>query len=997
MTDMRDWMLRVALGGLAWAGAALGAPATGPAPVFCIGTPDGSALEFGLVAERWPGYQAAYPQPIVFTVGRDKARAWPYIHPSRLDIWAGGRDHTFTIRFELPAVPAGPLHLCVGQVESLKNPLLTVACNGREFGSRRVPEGSGAGDGNPGSAGRPAAMVFPVPPEALRAGANELTLELSDGSWIIYDYVLLGPSATPPRTNEDEADLRERVQAALGGGATEIVFAVRSILHEHWYANFSYFAPDSNRKAYGKAGRLCRLNLKTGQVTELLADPEGSIRDPAVDYDGRRIVFAWRKGGTESYHLHTIQSDGSGLRQITDGPYDDFEPCWLPDGGITFVSSRCRRWVNCWLTQVAVIHRCEADGSGLRQLSANVEHDNTPWVLPDGRLLYMRWEYVDRSQVHYHHLWTMNPDGTGQAVYFGNLHPGDVYIDAKPIPGSQRVVLIKSPGHGQTEHMGHLATVSQRRGPDALAELVTISGSGSCRDPWALSPDLFLAADGRRLDAYNARGRRVTLHELAGVTDNVWLHEPRPLAARPRETAIPPRVNLAQRTGRFFLSDVTFGRNMAGVQRGEVKKLLVMESLPKPINFTGGMDPLSYAGTFTLERILGTVPVAADGSAYFEAPATRSLFFIALDANDLAIKRMQSFTSVAPGETLGCVGCHEHRALTQPMDGGKRRPLALAGGPSPIEPVAGAPDVLDFPRDVQPILDRHCLRCHNADKRSGGVCLSGDRGPMFSLAYYALTVNGQLADGRNLPRSNYGPRQLGSGGAPLLRKLDGAHHDVRLTPAERTVVRLWIEACAPYPGTYAALGCGMIGGYQQNEPVLNPDFQWPETKAAQAAFDRRCAACHTAKSRPLPRALSDENGLSFWQPSMDDPRLGRTRHVVFNLTRPELSLYLRAPLAKAAGGLGVCRPVDAPAGTEGAIFKGPDDADYLALRGMVEAGQRRLDTIKRFDMPGFRPRLEWVREMKRYGILPATFDPAADPIDVYAVERQYWDALGYGQ
>ncbi|MCX6996633.1 MAG: hypothetical protein NTV49_06010, partial [Kiritimatiellaeota bacterium] len=514
---------------------------------------------------------------------------------------------------------------------------------------------------------------------------------------------------------------------------------------------------------------------------------------------------------------------------------------------------------------------------------------------------------MDRSQVHYHHLWTMNPDGTGQAVYFGNFHPGDVYLDAKPIPGTDRVVFINSLGHGAREHAGFVATVSQKRGPDELADLRTISRSGGYRDPWALTPSLFLAACDRRLLVLDDHGQTEVLFELPREFGEVWLHEPRPLAPRPRERVIPARVNLAAATGRYLLDNVYLGRNMAGVKPGEIKKLLVLESLPKPINYTGGMDPLSYAGTFTLERVLGTVPVEADGSAYFEVPALRAVFFIALDARDLAVKRMQSFTSVEPGETLGCVGCHEQRTTTPPV-ATARLPLAARRAPSRIEPVRDAPDVLDFPRDIQPILDRHCLKCHDYDKRAGGVLLSGDRGPLYSHSYYTLTVWGQLADGRNLPRSNYAPRTLGSGGSALLKKLDGGHHGVKITPRERDTVRLWLDTGAPYPGTYAALGTGMIGGYQENLQVLEVDDHWPETRAAQAAFERRCATCHTGKQRPLPRSLCDETGLSFWNPRMDDPRLGRSRHIVFNLTRPEQSLYLLAPLAQAAGGYGRCRP-----------------------------------------------------------------------------------------
>ena len=252
---------------------------------------------------------------------------------------------------------------------------------------------------------------------------------------------------------------------------------------------------------------------------------------------------------------------------------------------------------------------------------------------------------------------------------------------------------------------------------------------------------------------------------------------------------------------------------MAGVKPGEIKKLMVIESLPKPINFTGGMDPLSYAGTFTLERVLGTVPVEADGSAFFEAPALRSLLFVALDEQDLAVKRMQSFTALEPGETLGCVGCHEHRTAA-PSLRAAALPLAARRGPSPIAAIAGVPDVPDFPRDVQPILDQHCLACHDYDRRDGGVILSGDHGPMFSHSYYTLIVWRQVRDGRNYARSNYPPRTLGSGGSPLMGKLDASHYQVSLSPRQRQTVRLWLDIGAPYPGTYAALGTGSIGGYQ---------------------------------------------------------------------------------------------------------------------------------------------------------------------------------------
>ncbi len=813
---------------------------------------------------------------------------------------------------------------------------------------------------------------------------------------VMFAAVSLPWIAAPSAGGEKPADLRTRFLAGPMHDVEEIVFAARTIMYEHWYANIGYWAANRGRPMYGKLGKLCKLNLRTGKLTLLIDDPQGSVRDPAVHYDGKRILFSYRKSGTENYLLHVINTDGTGLRRITDGKFDDYEPCWLPDGGIAFVTTRARRWVGCWSTQVGNIWRCEADGGQIRPLSANIEHDNTPWVLADGRLLYMRWEYIDRSQVHYHHLWTMNTDGTEQSVFFGNLHPGGVFIDAKPIPGSRDVIMIHSPGHGQTEHSGFVARVSPRQGPDELGNLVNISKQADYRDPWAFSATAFMAAENERLVLMDDHGEKATLFTAPKEFGPVWLHEPRPIVAHPVEFAIPPRVDLAQPVGKYLLKDVYLGRNMSGVRPGEIKKLMVIESLPKPINFTGGMDPLSYAGTFTLERVLGTVPVEADGSAFFEAPPLRSLLFVALDEQGLAVKRMQSFTTVQPGETASCIGCHEHRtdappSLSQPI------PLAAQRRASPIEPFSDLPDLPDFPRDVQPVLDRNCLRCHDYDRRDGGVILSGDRGPMFSHSYYTLTVWKQLADGRNQPQSNYAPRTLGSGGSPLMKLLAGGHYDVKPTERERRIVQLWLDIGAPYPGTYAALGTGSIGGYINNAETLNIDNDWPETRAVQPVFARRCATCHDPRTNPIARTLCDENGLSFWEPSLGDRRLEFSRHIIYNLSRPEKSLVLLAPLARSAGGYGRCQARGkAPPSTPGeGVFRSTADPDYRLLLALCEAGKRHLEQVKRFDMPGFKPREEYIREMKRFGLLPETFDISKDPLDIYQLDRRYWDSFIY--
>jgi len=801
------------------------------------------------------------------------------------------------------------------------------------------------------------------------------------------------PVSTPPPNA-----LLTRFRAGPMRDVPAIIFAARKVnpTDGHWYANFGYYAHDPGRKAYAEGTKLYRLDLATRALTTILADAKGGVRDPQVDYDAKKILFSYRKSGTENYHLYEINLDGTGLKQLTSGPFDDVEASYLPDGGIVFVSTRCKRWVNCWLTQVAVLHRCDADGSNIRAISSNNEHDNTPWPLPDGRVLYTRWEYVDRSQVHFHHLWAANPDGTMQQVFFGNLHPGITMIDAKPVPNSDKVVASFSPGHGLREHDGEITLVDPNAGPDDKSSAKRISKRPTYRDPWAFSEQCFLAASGNALVLMDENGLSEELLKLPAEDVGMQCHEPRPVMAREREIVIQPRIKPEQNVGHMLLANVNQGRNMTGVKEGEIKKLLVLETLPMPVHFTGGMEPISYGGTFTLERIVGTVPVEKDGSAFFEVPALRSVFFVALDENDIAVKRMQSFTCVQPGETLSCTGCHEHRTQTARAD--YHNLLAARRPAAKIEPIADVPEVIDFPRDVQPVLDSLCGDCHGYEKtprggpRAGRLLLTGDRGPLYSHSYYMLTIARLFADGRNQPRSNYAPRELGSPASRLLKMLDGSHYEVKATPHQKKLLRLWIESAAAYPGTYAALGCGMIGNYAENSQI-NTGLEWPETKEATAVIQKRCVSCHDKPSRILPQNLADERGVSFWQPSLDDPRLNTSRHIVFNLSRPEKSLLLLAPLAQEAGGWGLCREVKTSAPTP--VFSSATDPDYQKLIALIARGKRFLELENtRFDMSHFKPRTDWVREMQRYGVLPPNISPN-ERINVYAVERAYWESLWY--
>lgn len=804
-----------------------------------------------------------------------------------------------------------------------------------------------------------------------------------------------GGEAVTPKTAP--ARLVAKALQAMGG-AEEIVFVVRDLCSAYqWYATFGEYADEQKFIHAPDGSKLCKLNLRTRQLTVLLDDPKGGFRDPRVHYDGDKILFAYRKGGTHHYHLCEINTDGSGFRQLTFGDWDDVDPTYLPDGGIIFSSSRCKRFIACNRVPTANLYRMDTDGGNIRPLSANAISEDRSAVLPDGRIVYTRWDYLDRDPEKFRDLWVMNPDGTGQMVLFGGV--GRPYpdffakCDALPIPGAAgKVVSVFSPAFGRRENAGNVMVVDFESGPGDWSAAKQISpnvpdlgwstGSGQgrkgFRDPYPLSEDCFLVAKDKSLLILDGRGTTQEFYQ-----GDKMVHDPRVIRPRPREPVIPTRTDPRKAAGQLILTDVYRGRNMKGVKPGTIKKLLVLEDLPKPGSKHG--LPGFHGGYITLRRVLGTVPVEPDGSASFDVPALRAVYFVALDEKGLAVKRMQNFTMVMPGESQGCVGCHEARIGTPGNQLDNRSLMAMNRPPSQIEPFVGLPDVFDYPRDIQPIWDRHCVTCHSSDEPLGHVVLTGDNNEWFTQSYSELLAYDQVSQCFSWGEDgNHPPYGFGTGSSPLMQKIDGSHYEVNLTKKEYNMVRLWIESGAAFTGTYAvfnhpenAVATPLI----VSKPVLG--------KPVGPIVEQRCLTCHGSVANLGRRSKQQKDG---WSNSKPPSWLNYPLYCwnLYNLSYPEKSMILRASLSKEAGGYEWCKAKD---GGPAAAFRDTKDPDYQAILQAIQAAKVRQRKYGRPDIPGFRPGDYYVRWMKRFGILPDSFDLARDPIDPYETDKAYWRSL----
>ena len=650
-------------------------------------------------------------------------------------------------------------------------------------------------------------------------------------------------AGTPPP--EEVARLqREALLANPLVSGRPILFVVRpQYKPDHHNTETMFQTHEINTDSFVGGGALKIIDFARGGAVKTLLDaPEGIIRDPNVYFDGTKILFSMRRNIEDDYHLYEIDADGTGLRQLTSAKgVTDIDPVYLPDGAIVFSSTREPKYCMCNRHIMANLYRMDADGANIHQIGKNTLFEGHGSLMPDGRILYYRWEYVDRNFGDGQGLWTVNPDGTSHAVYWGNhtQSPGVVF-DASIIPGTEQALCVFGSCHDRP--WGAVAIIDRRAGLDLRSPVVRTwpddavnrVGEGDTNrfnfdafkdvhpkyeDPYPLSDKYFLvsrmAGQGELMGIYliDVFGDEVLLHvEEPGCFD------PKPLCSRPRPPIIPSRRNFDNAEGFYYIVDVYRGTHMKDVKRGSAKFLRVVESPEKrfwtnpPWNGQGQEAPAMNWHDFNNKRILGTVPVEKDGSAYFAVPSDTFVYFQLLDEDGMMIQSMRSGAILQSGEEQGCIGCHEERRSAAPIDG-KNMIEALRRPPSGLGGWYGPPRFFSYMAEVQPVFDRYCVRCHDYGQKAGEkLRLAADRDLVFNTSYNELWRKKYVAAIGAGPAQTQPAYSWGSHASKLVANMRANQENSKLDQESLDRVITWIDINAPYYPRYDTSYPDNVGG-----------------------------------------------------------------------------------------------------------------------------------------------------------------------------------------
>jgi cytochrome c553 len=689
-----------------------------------------------------------------------------------------------------------------------------------------------------------------------------------------------------------------------------------------------------NEESFRGGSSLRVWNPKDGSVKILLEVPEGIARDPCLSFDATKLLVAIRRNIDDDYHIYELQldqllkqkqplqvlpaqpgnNDYSSLRQLTFlSGVSDIDPLYLPSGEIVFSSTREPKYCMCNRHIMCNLYKMNGDGSNIRQIGKSTLFEGHASLMPDGRIIYDRWEYVDRNFGDAQGLWVTTADGFNHAIFWGNntASPGGV-IDAKIISGSSSVfVATFTSCHDRP--WGAIALIDRQKGIDGRqavlqtwpATAIDLVDDGKeesftearkydaftgvkpkLEDPFPLNGDWFLASgmtgEGEKTGIY-LLGRDSTMKIIytdKNIPPSHGCFDPTPL-----KPVTPPPVSIqkadyTKSTGNFYVTNVYEGLGMDNVEKGSVKFLRVVESPEKQTwsskgwhNNHGEQGPGMNWYEFTNKRVLGTVPVEEDGSVNFTVPADTFLYFQLLDEQGRMIQTMRSGIIIRPGEINGCVGCHEDRLSSVPLL--SKTPKALTKPPRQLKNRYGASRLFSYVKEVQePVFDKYCIQCHDygkVEQNPKKPNLAGDLNTIFNTSYVELYKKELIKPVGAGPHVKLKPYTWGSTQSRIAEVLLNGHPDPEIdakrkelgvfvdwqtNPEAAERVFTWIDLNAPYYPVYL---------------TSFPDNRFGRCPLTDEQLTRLAAICgyeNVFRSRNSDAQVALDWAISFTRPEM---------------------------------------------------------------------------------------------------------------------------------
>ena len=607
---------------------------------------------------------------------------------------------------------------------------------------------------------------------------------------------------------------------------------------------------------------------------------KGGFLSPELSFDGKTILFAyvecegdkkhidhldhknrghWSQG--RCYHIFSVNADGTNLRQLTDGTWNDFDPCFLPNGRVAFISERRGGYLRCGRECPSyTVYDMKPDGSDIRVLSPHENNEWQPSVDHNGMIIYTRWDYVDRHGCTAHHPWIMTPDGRDSRGMHGNYSikasRADMELDLRAIPGSHKIIATAAPHHGQS--YGSIVIYDPKiPDDDKLSPVKRVTpeikfpesqgGTQVYGTPWPLNENYYLCVydagmrvkSGRQGRKHSRGNYGIYLVDAFGNKTLIYRDDaiaslsPIPLRPRKCPPVIPENsqrlVANPPKQGTMAVLDV-YDSLKPWPEGTKIKALRIYQifsmSCPsgRPPHEIGRRINSASDSVNLARRILGTVPVEDDGSAYFTLPAVKEVYFQALDESGCAVQSMRSATWVQPGEQLLCVGCHEpkNRAPLQ----NKKVVKALMRKPSVPTPDVDGTNPFSYPRLVQPVLDRNCVACHIKNKDKGAPPLDSTivkvRLPRPTKVFRSYdSLIHKYAFWNYGDRYRTTPGKFGALASKLYPMLKKGHHGLKLSDEDMHRIVVWLDSVSNFYGVYEKEG----GEIQLNGGIAIPTLE----------------------------------------------------------------------------------------------------------------------------------------------------------------------------